>query len=504
MGTMKMILEERIHRLLLALYGVVAFLAVWGLWSRTADPERLPAGSWAAIGAVSAIGAILEVLMRMRTRKALKLMETQIKKMSDDSQVGMVMVEDDQPVANLASILNHYLTTLRTELDELSLQHRELDLQILAVDAEKQNTEAVIKSISDAVMVLNAFGEPILVNRLAEELFGFTIESDAKVYRTADELIAVPQILELIEQARMGAAQPIRKEIRIVDPAGADRCFKTTVCPVRVRGEALWAIVMILHDVTQERELAEMKNEFVNHVSHELRTPLCSIKAYVQDLIEDEHKAAAERTEFYRIISNEADRLQRFIDNILNLSCIESGLMPVCPVAINLADALPEVIRLIQPSAQEKNICVEVEIAENLEVWADIDLFRQAVLNLLSNAVKYTSNGGKVILRAPPIDEENVCRITVIDTGIGIADHDRELVFDKFYRAKSGSTMAGGSGLGLALAKKIVEDLHGGKLHLESCPGKGSIFTIELPRRAPVDAGQKEADTLVPALGTEQ
>jgi len=485
---------ETTHRILLVLYCLVLGMAIWGLVSQSQDIARLPIATWAATGAVSAVGAILAVLLQLRTRRALKVVKEQIRRMSDEAQVGLVMIEDDQGLTGLGNILNHYLTTLRNEFNELSRQRRELGLLVAAVDAEKQNVEAVIKSISDAVIILNAFGEVILANRSAERIFGFDLHcAEGQPF---DQVVNDQRIGALIDQARDDCDRPTSTELWATDATGATRCFDLNVCPVYIKDDTLWAIVVTLHDVTEERELAELKTEFVNHVSHELRTPLTNIKAHIELLLDNDVADADREREFYRVILAETERLERFIANILDLSKIDSGLMPFSPDRVQLTSEAERLMSLIRPSAAEKQITLALDVPANLHVWADRELLGQTILNLLSNAVKYTPVGGKVTLRAESTARSDACLIEVIDTGAGLSPQDQTRIFEKFYRAKSTSGLAEGTGLGLALSKKIVEELHGGKLSVQSTPGEGSKFTIELPLPETRDASDREQDLL--------
>ncbi len=480
---------EKIHQVLLTLFAMVFTLALWGLVNYRASAQ-LPLAIWTGIGAVSAAGAILEIFMHIRTRRALKAMRSQLEKMSDQPIVGMVMIDDHWPVADLASMLNHYLSKIREEIDEQTRQRREMDLLASAMMAEKNNTEAIIKSISDAVLVLNGFGDLILANRHAEQLFGFSFEKSKG--EPVDGLLNQPRIRNMITQAQGDDAQAGSDELWIENSAGEQCCFDVTVCPVFIKDKDLWAIALTLHDVTRERKLAEVKNDFVNHVTHELRTPLSSIKAYIELLLDDELQTADQRSDFYRVIHTEANRLERFIDNILNLSRIESGVMPFKSEPIDVKTELLELKPMIDVQAREKNITVQFDIPDATIINADKDLLRQAITNLLSNAVKYTLEGGSVTLAVEKSDDGKSCRITVTDTGIGIAPEEQDKVFDKFYRTSTGNQAAEGTGLGLALTKKIVEELHEGTLTLVSTMNEGSTFTITLGRQLETDSDKDD------------
>jgi two-component system phosphate regulon sensor histidine kinase PhoR len=240
-------------------------------------------------------------------------------------------------------------------------------------------------------------------------------------------------------------------------------------------------VVAVMHDVTNEREVAKLKSDFVSHVSHELRTPLASIKAYVELLIDGEAQDDATKREFYEVIQNESNRLGRLIDNLLNISKIESGLVKpdLRPMCLN--GIIRDAVEAILPHAARKKIKIHERLAPaTYQASADRDMLYQAVLNLLSNAVKYTLDGGEVTVETvlDPARRKVIARVS--DTGVGIPPKELPFIFDKFYRAEASSRMAQGSGLGLALVKRIVESVHGGRLVVESETAKGSVFGFEL------------------------
>ena len=485
-------IAEKMHEILLALFVMVFAMAIWGLTGQQ-DAQQLPVTIWAAIGGVSAVGALLELYMHLRTRQALKSIRAQLEKMSHHAEVGMVMIDDHWPVAGLANMINHYLSRIKTEIDEQARRQRELDVFVSAVVAEKNNTEAVIRSISDGVLVCNAFGEILLANWQIGQLFGFDPQETKG--KMVTDVIEQSRICNLINQAQNGEKEPANTNLWIADRSGNDRCFDVTVRPVFIQDNDLWAVVVTMHDVTRQKQLAEMKNDFVNHVSHELRAPLTSIKAYIELLMDNELTDRSQRRDFYRIIHAESTRLEAFIDNILNFSRIESGVMPFDPKPTDFSESLNNLVELIRPQADEKGITLTAEIPDQLDINADAVLLRQATLNLLSNAVKYTPDAGHVALKASLDDNQNI-NITVKDTGIGISPQDQDRIFQKFYRTQSGDQIASGTGLGLALTKKIVEHLHQGTLNVESTPNEGSSFTITVPKSSDAIAVEEADATL--------
>jgi two-component system phosphate regulon sensor histidine kinase PhoR len=240
-------------------------------------------------------------------------------------------------------------------------------------------------------------------------------------------------------------------------------------------------VVAVLHDMTKEKEVAEMKNDFVSNVSHELRTPLASIKAYIEMLIDGEADDEKTKTEFYEVIQNESNRLSRLIDNILNISRIESGLVKINKQPQSLTVIMKEALEVIAPQAKGKRINVSEQLTPVFyQTVADRDMLYQAVLNLLSNAVKYTPEGGTITVQTDVDESKKKVMGRISDTGVGIPPKDLPFVFDKFYRVEANNRMAKGTGLGLSLVKHIIETVHHGRMFVESTQGKGSTFGFEL------------------------
>jgi two-component system phosphate regulon sensor histidine kinase PhoR len=241
----------------------------------------------------------------------------------------------------------------------------------------------------------------------------------------------------------------------------------------------------VLQDISYEKAVQRRHAEFVSSVSHEMKTPLAGIKAYVELLVDGEAEDEATREEFLQVINGQAERLQRLIDNLLNLARIEAGVVEVSKTPRSLNEVLEEAANVIQPAAEKKSITLGRELSPMyIGVLADRDMLLQAAINLLSNAVKYTPVGGRVTLRSRLAEREAIFEVE--DTGVGLSPEDCEKVFEKFYRVKKDRDMAAGTGLGLPLAKHIVEDVHGGKLTVQSQLGVGSTFRITLPSRAEI------------------
>jgi len=225
-----------------------------------------------------------------------------------------------------------------------------------------------------------------------------------------------------------------------------------------------------------------MKSDFVSSVSHELRTPLSSIKAYVEMLVDGEARDEETRTEFYNIIQSESNRLSRLIDNILNISRIESGIVKISREHIALPTVIKEVVDVMQPQARAKDIeLLEQNTPLYYQVYADKDMIYQALLNLVGNAIKYTPEGGTVSIDTVVDDHSRTVKVNVTDSGVGIPPESLPHLFEKFYRVADHKKIAKGTGLGLNLVKHIVETVHGGAVAVTSEVGKGSTFSMSLP-----------------------
>ncbi|RPI59236.1 MAG: PAS domain-containing protein [Planctomycetaceae bacterium] len=401
--------------------------------------------------------------------------------MTRSGQIGMVMADGVDDLGQITRPLNEFLTGTRRQLEELRAENRELQIQTRIASAEKHHTEAIIFSISDAVIVTNRFDELLLANEAAEKLLGFKMSGSLR--KNIDRVMADNTLVRLIRETRSHGKSFTRKVVEhTIDQTGSPKTFSITLSCVVTPSEEVSGVVAVLHDVTREKEISRMKTDFVSNVSHELKTPLASIKAYIEMLIDGEAEDEKTTREFYDIISTETDRLHRLIENILNISRIESGVVKVVREPISLTGVVKQVLDVAAPQARLKNLKLIDRLAPvYYQVEADHDMIHQAVMNLVSNAIKYTPEGGSITISVNVDDRRNMAVFECSDTGLGIPTEDLPRIFDKFYRVQANSKLAKGTGLGLTLVKHIVETVHEGKLSVTSEVGKGSTFSFELP-----------------------
>ncbi len=366
-------------------------------------------------------------------------------------------------------------------LEQLQSERRELEIQARVADAEREHAEAILHSISDAVLVTDAFNEVAIANDAAARALRFDLNNAR--HQPIDRLVNDNTLIKLIKDTRESGNTANRRHVEHrLGGNGRTHVYDVTLSCVGNQHAEVAGVVTILHDITKEKEISEMKSDFVSSVSHELRTPLSSIKAYVEMLVDGEANDEDTRSEFYNIIQSESNRLSRLIDNILNISRIESGIVKVQRDHISLPAVIKEVIDVMQPQARAKEIeLITHDTPLFFQVYADKDMIYQALLNLVGNAIKYTPSGGSVTVDTLVDDHQRTVTVNVSDTGVGIPEDALPHLFEKFYRVADHKKMAKGTGLGLNLVKHIVETVHGGKVSVTSESGKGSTFGFALP-----------------------
>jgi two-component system phosphate regulon sensor histidine kinase PhoR len=381
----------------------------------------------------------------------------------------------------LTEVILSQLERCAQVVSKLHSQAEDMQIQVQLSQHQKNNIEDIILSLQDAVVVVDNADRLLLANHTATRLF----ELDWKVaeHEVMGEILPeyAKEFIALIHDGRKNNRDVTRKTIVFEtndDPRFYD-CYTSCIHDTFLNTSQVLAV---MRDVTREKEVAKIKNDFVSYVSHELKTPLASITAYVEMLLDGEADDEAMQEEFYNVIQSQAKRLNRLIENILNVSRIESGLMKIDKQAVSLTILVDEQVQMIRGYAEDRSIQImgQKPIVFD-QVFADRDMMSQVIVNLLSNAIKYNSPGGTVTIETEVDEPQSTVRVSVHDTGVGIPEDEIIHVFDKFYRASSNEDRAEGTGLGLSLVRQIVEKLHGGHVFVKSQVGSGSTFGFELP-----------------------
>jgi two-component system phosphate regulon sensor histidine kinase PhoR len=389
---------------------------------------------------------------------------------------------DANPVINeLTGAINYCLEGDSKLIDQLGEQVKDLQIQTQLSERQKRNTEAIIYSLRDAVIVVDEFDRLLMANEVAGRLFNIDFRS--AWHKPIGELIDAgkSEFTDFMRRSRRSKVEAKRRELEFTDDS-RPKTFDCIVSCVHDQNQQVCGLVAVLHDITREKEISQMKNDFVSHVSHELKTPLASITAYSEMLVDGEANDDQTRKEFCSVIQNQAKRLNRLIEDILNISRIESGLTKIEKKPVSLTILIEEQLQMIRNYAEEKNIEVVAQTPIVYDqVYADKDMISQVIVNLLSNAVKYTPSGGTVKIETMVDEIARLAQVTITDTGVGIPKDEIEHVFDKFYRVGANKSQAKGTGLGLNLVKQIIEKVHGGRVFVVSEPGVGSTFGFEVP-----------------------
>lgn len=361
--------------------------------------------------------------------------------------------------------------------ETLNQMARQLDERIKTISQQRSEQEAVLSSMVEGVLAVNNDERIIRINRAATDFF--QIDSRKSSKRLIHEVIRNTALLDFIQKT-LKSGERIETEISILDDMERILLVKGSALQ-NAEGVQIGALI-VMNDVTQIKQLENMRSEFVGNVSHELKTPITSIKGFVETLREGSVKETEKANQFLDIIAKHTDRMNSIIDDLLNLSRIEQYKGKV-DIQLNMEQVLPVLrgaVQDCQNQIEQKQISIQVDCDENLTAAMNAPLLEQAFTNLLDNAVKYSEPGGKIKISVCEKGGELI--ITVQDWGCGIERTHHARLFERFYRVdKARSRKLGGTGLGLSIVKHIAS-IHNGKVFVESSPGKGSAFSIHLPR----------------------
>ncbi len=345
---------------------------------------------------------------------------------------------------------------------------------IRQITEERNKVKAILTSMSDGVVAVDCSGNILLINPAVERMFNITYEKS--MGKGVIEVIRNFDLEKLLHKA-LDSRETITQELQMFVPD--PKTFRVSTAPL-TNESGVVGVVAIMRDVTAFREVERMKTDFVANVSHELKTPLTSLKGFVETLLDGALEERDTARHFLEIINDEADRLNRLINDLLSLSKIEAKHQEINKVTLNLDKLIYNTVSILSPQAGEKNITLNVDTTTPLPVLkADEDMIGQLLINLIDNAIKYTPAGGRIDVHA--LNWEHGVKVAVSDTGIGIERESIPRLFERFYRVdKARSREMGGTGLGLAIVKHILE-VHNGKIEVDSMVGQGSTFTVYIP-----------------------
>jgi two-component system phosphate regulon sensor histidine kinase PhoR len=336
--------------------------------------------------------------------------------------------------------------------------------------------EAMMNGMREGMLVVDEGMRVVASNRMALEIFRGV--EGALETRRLSELTRNPSINNAFVAA-LGRNEQSETKVEMEGPGGP--IFDLRVVPLRLDEENSRGAMGVFFDITRLERLERVRQEFLSNVSHELRTPLTAIIAFVETLEDGAMEDKESNRRFLSIIRKNAERMHNLIDDILELSAIEAGTVRVEVEAVRLYALVNDVLSALASRAEARAVTLKNEVAPQAIVHADARRLEQMLTNLVHNAIKFNRENGSVTISHERRERD---RISVVDTGDGIPPEHIKRIFERFYRVdRARSRELGGTGLGLAIVKHLAR-AHGGEVSVQSTPGEGSTFVIELPSNA--------------------
>jgi two-component system phosphate regulon sensor histidine kinase PhoR len=363
-------------------------------------------------------------------------------------------------------ILAHTLNNLTSNLDD----------KINESIAETKKLALILQHMDNAVILLDRYGKVTTANKMARDTFDI---NDSMLNQHNMQVLGNSQLDRAVHQTiKQGKSMLIYLKTNIHDSI---RVFQVFLAPITATEKDVTGVLSVFHDITALQDMHDRQADFVANASHELATPLTTIKGFAETLLDGALEDKKLSVKFLTIIHTEAERMQRLVNELLQLAKLNSHeyRQQVKLEATHLMPLLYTAREDLITNAEEKSITVDIHADADPIIMANPDWLKQILINLLDNSIKYTQPLGKVLLTC--LQEGREAILIVEDTGIGIPATDVPLIFDRFYRVdRARSRNAGGTGLGLAIVKFIVE-MHGGKIEVKSTVNIGTTFTIRLP-----------------------
>ncbi len=415
----------------------------------------------ASMVVISIMTLVVSALLAANVTKPIEVIRKKAQLIAAGSDIEEIILEDSQKsedeVVRLVESFNLMIGQIKSNLNEIS--------------NEKNKLEAIILHLSDGVLAFNTSGELILANTVAKELLKIGEENNfEEIFKKLQIDINMEKIMYLDDWT--STEQSVKFEDLILNMFFAS--FKN-------EEDDFGGLVCVVHDVTKQVQLEEMRKEFVANVSHELKTPLTSIKTYTETLLDQDMRPDDEEaTRFLNVILSESNRMTRLVSDLLQLTKFDYKKVAWNKLFFDLGELAKQVCEKHMIQAETKHQNLECYITSNVPmVYADRDGIEQVITNILTNSIKYTKEDGNIKMYVGCVHDD--AYIKIIDDGVGIPEADIPRVFERFYRVdKARSREMGGTGLGLPIAKEIIE-ANGGSIDIKSELGKGTEVIIKVP-----------------------
>ncbi len=385
---------------------------------------------------------------------------------------GRSLVRQLDALTAVARVVETELEPAAAEEDpnKLARDVNEVAQRAKALGRELSTLTAVVDGMVEGLWITDRDGTIIRHNNALKEML--FVAGQPLIGQSPVEVLRSAELQEAVTRAcRQGESSHLEISVEGLRP----RTLSIDVSPLREVGGS----AAVFHDVTDLRRLEKIRKDFVANVSHELRTPLTVIRGYAETLQAGALDDRANAAQMVEIIHRQSERLSELVEDLLELSRLESRELQLESGPVPLGEAVARAAEAVRPRMDSKALTLRLELPEGLAARGDARAIERVILNLLDNAAKYTARGGRVVVSAEPLDGQ--CALHVADTGSGIEAKHLPRIFERFYRVDKGrSRDTGGTGLGLAIVKHLVTAM-GGDVKVKSQPGEGSTFTVLLP-----------------------
>ena len=423
------------------------------------------------------LGVVMAVIISRSLTKPIAEINDRTTRIAQGDYSGGILVRSNDEIGQLAENVNALAVRIEETTNSTEFERRRLD--------------SVLEHMTDGVIATDRRGSINIINTAALQMTGM---EDSNVALGQSIL----EVLQIADRYNLRELLDNQDEL-LLDFSNEERqlIIRAYFSLIQRASGFISGLVIVLHDVTEQQRIEEERRQFVSNVSHELRTPLTSVKSYVDALQEGAIEDPEVAKSFLAVAQDETSRMIHMINDLLELSRMDSGTMKLETEYVNVGELFNYILNrfdmiIANDDKPEKYYTIKREIT-NSQIWVELDTskFTQVVDNIMNNAIKYSPDGG--VITARMIDRKTEVVLSITDQGLGIPKKDLGHIFDRFFRVdKARSRAQGGTGLGLAISKEIIERF-GGKIWVDSSEGKGSTFSISLPYEA-YDPAEDEWD----------
>lgn len=423
------------------------------------------------------LGVVMAVIISRSLTKPIAEINDRTTQIAQGDYSGGILVRSNDEIGQLAENVNALAVRIEETTNSTEFERRRLD--------------SVLEHMTDGVIATDRRGSINIINTAALQMTGM---EDSNVALGQSIL----EVLQIADRYNLRELLDNQDEL-LLDFSNEERqlIIRAYFSLIQRASGFISGLVIVLHDVTEQQRIEEERRQFVSNVSHELRTPLTSVKSYVDALQEGAIEEPEVAKSFLAVAQDETTRMIHMINDLLELSRMDSGTMKLETEYVNVGELFNYILNrfdmiIANDDKPEKYYTIKREIT-NSQIWVELDTskFTQVVDNIMNNAIKYSPDGG--VITARMIDRKTEVVLSITDQGLGIPKKDLGHIFDRFFRVdKARSRAQGGTGLGLAISKEIIERF-GGKIWVDSSEGKGSTFSISLPYEA-YDPAEDEWD----------